>query len=151
MPASELAPKTPNVIVILCDQLRAFEVGCYGHDVVRTPNIDSLAAEGVRFDVAVTNNPVCTPARSCLLSGQYSRTCCGRLNNSDREPPFPQRLRLVDPTIAECFKAAGYRTALIGKWHVHPAASLVGFDYRLCPRIVHRSSDRSSMPRRRRP
>ena len=57
----------PNVIVVLCDQLRAFEVGCYGNDTIRTPHIDRLAAEGVRFDLAISNNPVCMPARSALL------------------------------------------------------------------------------------
>ena len=66
-------PRKPNVVVVMCDQLRAFETGCYGNDVVRTPHIDRLAAEGVRFTHAVSNNPVCMPARSCLLSGQYSR------------------------------------------------------------------------------
>ena len=53
----------PNVIVVLCDQLRAFEVGCYGNSTIRTPHIDRLAAEGVRFDLAISNNPVCMPAR----------------------------------------------------------------------------------------
>jgi len=67
----------PNVIVCLCDQLRAFDVGCYGNDTIRTPHIDRLAKEGVRFDLAVSNNPVCMPARSALLTGQYSRTCMG--------------------------------------------------------------------------
>lgn len=59
----------PNVVVCLCDQLRAFELGCYGHKMVKTPNIDRLAAEGVRFEIACSNNPVCTPGRSILISG----------------------------------------------------------------------------------
>ena len=71
----------PNVIVCLCDQLRAFEVGCYGNEIIRTPHIDCLAREGVRFDLAISNNPVCMPARSALLTGQYSRTCMGYLTN----------------------------------------------------------------------
>ena len=53
----------PNVVVVMCDQLRAFEVGCYGNDVIRTPHIDRLGAEGVRFEHAVSNNPVCMVAR----------------------------------------------------------------------------------------
>ena len=65
----------------MCDQLRAFEVGCYGNPVIRTPHIDRLAREGISFEHAVTNNPVCMPARSSLLSGQYSRTCMGSLGN----------------------------------------------------------------------
>ena len=63
----------PNVIVCLCDQLCAFEVGCYDNEIIRTPHIDRLAREGVRFDLAISNNPVCMSARSALPSGQYSR------------------------------------------------------------------------------
>ena len=70
------------MIVCLLDQLRAFEVGCYGNSVVRTPNIDRLAGNGVRFEIACSNNPVCTPGRSILLSGQYGRTCTGTLANA---------------------------------------------------------------------
>lgn len=73
--------RKPNIIVCMCDQLRAFEVGCHGNEVIRTPNIDHLARQGIRFEHAVTNNPVCMPARSCLISGQYSRTCMGGLSN----------------------------------------------------------------------
>jgi len=54
----------PNIVVIMCDQLRAHEVGCYGNPVARTPHIDRLAREGVRFEHAVSSNPVCMPARS---------------------------------------------------------------------------------------
>lgn len=133
----------PNVIVCLCDQLRAFEVGCYGNEVIRTPHIDQLAAEGVRFDLAISNNPVCMPARSALLTGQYSRTCMGFLNNHSNAgdlPEYPAERRdgLPDPTIAEVFKAQGYETSLFGKWHVQPAPHLVGFDYALFPRVHHR-------------
>ncbi|MEE2873344.1 MAG: sulfatase-like hydrolase/transferase [Candidatus Latescibacterota bacterium] len=137
----------PNVIVCLCDQLRAFEVGCYGNDTIRTPHIDRLAKEGVRFDLAVSNNPVCMPARSALLTGQYSRTCMGMLNNftegGDKpfnipEYPADNRDWLRDSTLPEAFKTQGYETALFGKWHVQPAPNLVGFDYALFPRVHHR-------------
>ena len=138
----------PNVVVVLCDQLRAFEVGCYGNEVIRTPHIDRLAAEGVRFTHAVSNNPVCMPARSCLLSGQYSRTCQGFLGNysgarpadPSNLPEYPEDERrfLLDPTLPEQLKAVGYETTLIGKWHVQPAPLQVGFDYALYPRVHHR-------------
>ena len=138
----------PNVVVVMCDQLRAFEVGCYGNQVIRTPNIDRLAAEGVRFTHAVSNNPVCMPARSCLLSGQYSRTCQGFLGNYSQRradgtstmPEYPENERrfLLDPTLPEQLKAVGYETTLIGKWHVQPAPPQVGFDYSLYPRVHHR-------------
>jgi arylsulfatase A-like enzyme len=138
----------PNVIVCMCDQLRAFEVGCYGNSVIRTPNIDRLAREGARFEHAVSNNPVCMPARSCLLSGQYSRACAGNLgNHAERdaqgnwvlpEYPSPERRQLLDPTLPEQLRAQGYETALIGKWHVQPAPTLVGFDRAVYPRVHHR-------------
>jgi arylsulfatase A-like enzyme len=128
----------PNVILIMVDQLRAFEVGCYGNFIVKTPNIDSLAANGMRFDTAVTNNPVCTPARSSLLTGQYGRTCTGELGNVSDDPPCQRRRRLVDSTIADCFRSAGYDTALIGKWHIDPSPMITGFDYALYPLTIHR-------------
>ena len=138
----------PNVIVCICDQLRAFEVGCYGNAVIRTPNMDRLAAGGVRFQHAVSTNPVCMPARSSLISGQYSRTCMGALGNATEADehgkpivaswPLQSRVHLPDSTVAEQFKEAGYDTALIGKWHIHSAPELVGFDYTLHPRVNHR-------------
>jgi len=146
-------PDKPNVIVVMCDQLRAFEVGCYGNGVIRTPHIDRLAAEGVRFEHAVTNNPVCTPARSCLVSGQYSRTCMGDLGNpvspfrradgAELCAPWPvyERVHVPDATVAEQFASAGYDTALVGKWHIHPAPELLGFDFRVYPRVNHRHTD----------
>ena len=117
----------PNVIVCLCDQLRSFEVGCYGNEVLKTPHLDSLAANGIRFDIAVSNNPVCTPARSCLLTGQYSRTCAGYLGNEGDEAPPLNRKKLLDITMPEAFKQAGYTTALIGKWHIAAHPKLLDF------------------------
>lgn len=133
----------PNVILIMTDQLRAFEVGCYGNTTARTPHIDGLAAAGVRFEVALTNNPVCTPARSSLLTGQYGRTCTGELGNVSDDPPCPQRRRLVDSTLADCFRAAGYHTALVGKWHIDPSPLACGFDYALYPLTIHRYSQQT--------
>ena len=139
MPASD----QPNVIVCLCDQLRSFEVGCYGNRVIQTPNIDQLAQNGVWFDVACPNNPVCTPSRSILLSGQHSRTCTGALSNLAETPPSAERIRLTDPTLPEAFQNAGYDTALIGKWHVHPDPSIVGFDETIYPHHSHRHTEQT--------
>ena len=128
----------PNIVLCTCDQMRAFEVGCYGNAYVHTPNIDALADQGTRFDLAVTNNPVCTPARSCMLSGEYSRTATGMLGNVHRNPPMPTRERLPDPTLPEMLRAADYRTALIGKWHIDPQPQLLGLDTALYPMVAHR-------------
>ena len=147
----------PNVVICMCDQLRAFEVGCYGNDVVRTPHIDELASRGTRFDLAVTNNPVCMAARSCLLTGQYSRTCQGFLGNyrgpDDGEfelPEYPEDARrfLQDPTLAEQLVAIGYETALFGKWHIQPAPYRLGFDYSLYPRVHHRHTQQTFVENR---
>lgn len=139
--------KQPNIIVCMCDQLRAFEVGCYGNEIINTPNIDRLASVGLRFENAVTNNPVCMPARSILLSGQYSRTCCGELNNVASRlsfggwtmPFYPKKGRphLKDPTLLEILRSNGYHTAVIGKWHIHSWPHDVGFEYYLIPRVFH--------------
>ncbi len=89
----ETALPPPNVVIIFADQLRPFELGCYGHPVVQTPQIDRLAAGGVRFEQACTTNPVCTPARSTLISGQYGRTCIGMLYaQGPQHDPLPLRL-----------------------------------------------------------
>lgn len=145
--------KKPNIVICMCDQLRAFEVGCYGNATVRTPNIDQLAAEGFRFEHAVSNNPLCMPARSALLSGQFSRTCTGVLTNETIEdetgkhlmPELPSlnRRQLIDPTLPEHLREQGYRTALIGKWHIQPSPSLVGFDTCLYPYVHHRHTDQT--------
>lgn len=137
----------PNIVICLCDELRAFEVGCYGHPGIRTPNIDALAAAGVRFEIAVSNNPVCLPARSILLSGQYSRTCCGGLgNNSFRTTegrtlfplwPVPEWRQLKQPTLAHGLRQAGYRTQAIGKWHIEAWPNELGFDHYLIPAVQH--------------
>ena len=139
---------SPNVIICVCDQLRAFEVGCYGNDIVRTPHINQLAAAGVRFENAVSTDPVCMPARASLISGQYARTCMGAVGNvtefDERGRPIVSswplgiRVHFPDATIAERLKSAGYDTALIGKWHIHTAPELLGFDYALHPKVNHR-------------
>jgi len=77
-----MSERKPNVVIINIDQLRAFTTGCYGDDTVQTPHIDGLASGGLRFEHGISNNPVCVPARSILMSGQYSRTCTGALGNA---------------------------------------------------------------------
>ena len=129
--------RPPNIVVLLADQLRPFELGCYGHPFIPTPNIDRLAAMGVRFDVACTPNPVCTPARSALLSGQYSRTCIGMLgccgDPSERRGKFP------DTTLPELLSigSEGHETMLCGKWHVESNPLRLGFESAFYPLVNH--------------
>ena len=138
----------PNIILCTFDQLRAQAVGCYGSEVACTPNIDKFASTGIRFDHAVSNNPVCMPARSSLLTGQYSRTCQGFLGNyleTDHaghvtmpEYPVEERNVLLDETLAEVLRGIGYQTAVIGKWHIHPSPCQLGFESATYPRVHHR-------------
>jgi arylsulfatase A-like enzyme len=134
-------PRKPNVIFCVCDELRAFDVGCYGNSIIRTPNIDRLAATGVRFETVCSNNPVCTPARSILLTGQYSRTCNGATGNVG-DPAGPRR-HLAGTTIAEAMRSAGYDTAAIGKWHMQPSPGDVGFDRYVYPSFSHKHRGRT--------
>jgi len=134
--------KKPNILICMCDQLRAAETGCYGNEVIRTPNVDALASEGVRFVHGITNSPVCMAARSVLVSGQHNRTCTGGIANAVSDGQLPEypitgRPHIKDESLAECLRDAGYRTAAIGKWHIHSWPKDVGFEYSLIPRVHH--------------
>ena len=101
--------KKPNILFILSDQHNAKVLGHKNHPDVKTPNLDRLAAEGVRFDNAITQNPICTPSRVSWLSGQY----CHNHGYYGLSGPNPGGL----PTILGHFRRAGYRTGAIGKIH----------------------------------
>jgi len=143
----------PNVILCVCDQLRRFELGCYGNSLIRTPHLDRLAVEGVRFESAVTSFPVCMAARSSMLSGQYARRCTGGTGNvmyptwpgdcAMPEYPVAGRLHLKDPTLPEVLRRAGYYNAAIGKWHIHSWPEDIGFDEYVIPRVHHCHSGQS--------
>ena len=141
-------PASPNILLITCDQLQAFATGCYGNPDVRTPGIDALAASGVRFEYGISNAPVCMAARSLLLSGQHNRRCTGGVGNVQYpcgkrgsypmpEYPPPTRMHLVDPTLPELLRDAGYDTAVIGKWHIYAWPDAIGFNHYLIPRTHH--------------
>ena len=116
-----------NLLLIHVDQLRYDCLGCHGHPWVQTPHLDRLAAEGMDFSNAFTPVPVCTPARASLLYGQWPSTH-GILANADTE----LRARHVPqgPAFSQILSAAGYASAYVGKWSVHPtlAPTDVGFD-----------------------
>lgn len=104
----QLAGK-PNILFILSDQHNAKVLGCKGHPDVLTPNLDRMAAEGVRFENAITQNPICTPSRVSYLSGQY----CHNHGYYGLSGPNPGGL----PGVIGHFRRAGYATAAIGKIH----------------------------------
>lgn len=137
----------PNILICTCDQLRPHAMGCYGDEFIKTPNLDRMAGEGVRFETAITNFPICMAARSVLMSGQYNRTCTDGVGNVSYpggegqcffpQYPDPGRPHLKDPTLAEALHDVGYHTATIGKWHIHSWPHDIGFDYYLIPRVNH--------------
>ncbi len=102
--------KKINVIQIIADQHNATLMGCAGHSQAITPNLDRLATEGVRFESAYTQNPICTPSRVSVLSGQY----CQNTGYYGLSGPTPERL----PSFMGHFKRHGYRTAAFGKLHL---------------------------------
>ena len=111
-------PTRPNIIVILTDDQGYGDLGCYGSPTIRTPNIDRMAAEGVRFTDFYSGAEVCTPSRTALLTGRYPLRS-GMAGN--RRVLFPESVGGLPPaeiTLAESLKARGYTTAHIGKWHL---------------------------------
>jgi arylsulfatase A-like enzyme len=101
----------PNIIYILADDLGVGDVGCYGQKILKTPRIDQLAAEGMRFTQHYSGSSLCAPTRSCLMTGQHTGHTRVRKNGGGALLP-------EDVTIGEVMQAAGYRTAAIGKWGV---------------------------------
>ena len=105
------AAARPNVIFILADDLGYGDLGCYGQKRVRTPNIDKLAAEGMRFRQAYAGSTVCAPSRCCLMTGLHTGHATVRGN---KKPEVG--LRSGEETVASMLGKAGYHTALYGKW-----------------------------------
>jgi arylsulfatase A-like enzyme len=99
-----------KVVFILSDQHRADAAGCYGSPVVRTPNLDRLAARGMRFDRAYCQSPLCAPSRGSLMTGTHCHTC-GLV--TQKTPP-----RWDLPTLGTVFRDAGYATGAFGKMHI---------------------------------
>lgn len=121
------AAKPPNVIYILADDLGYGDVGCYGQERIQTPRLDQMAAEGMRFTNHYAGSAVCAPSRCTLMTGLNQGHARIRGNSSDS-------LKDEDFTLAELMKAAGYRTAMIGKWGLGTEGTpgepnVQGFDY----------------------
>ena len=99
----------PNILFIQVDQLLAQALGCYGDPVCQAPNLDRLAAEGVVFETAYSNFPLCAPSRFSMASGLLP----SRIGAYDNASEFPSSV----PTYAHCLRALGYQTSLSGKMH----------------------------------
>lgn len=124
--ATEAVSKSPNVILIVADDFGWTDLACYGSDFYKSPNIDELAHDGMRFTANYSACTVCSPTRAALMTGKYP----ARLRITDwipGQPPenpkllvpdFTKQLSLEEVTIAEKLKSAGYATASIGKWHL---------------------------------
>ncbi|MEZ5355282.1 MAG: sulfatase-like hydrolase/transferase [Bryobacteraceae bacterium] len=125
VPALAQSPARPNIIVLMTDDQGAHDLGCYGAQDLRTPNIDALAANGARFTNWYSNAPVCAPARGALMTGRYP-VRAGIPGNG-------AALKQDQITTARLLKGAGYRTGLIGKWHLGDTPETTpnahGFDY----------------------
>lgn len=100
----------PNILFIMCDQLRWDYLSCYGHPHLQTPNIDALARRGVRFDRAYVQSPVCGPSRMSFYTGRYMRSHGSNWNR------FP--LRIGEPTLGDHLRPLGMRAVLVGKTHM---------------------------------
>jgi arylsulfatase A-like enzyme len=135
----------PNIVLILADDLGYGDVGCYGCADTRTPNIDRIAAEGVRFTSFYSNGPECTPTRTALLTGRYQHRvggleCAigtgnvGRYDDAIRlRASHDLGLPASETSIAKMLKSAGYATGVCGKWHLGYEPKFFpshhGFDY----------------------
>lgn len=128
----------PNFIIIFCDDLGYGDIGTYGSKINRTPNIDRMAEEGMKFTSFYASASVCTPSRASLLTGSYSQ----RVDMAEARPVgfrsvlLAQSQKGLNPretTLAEILKPKGYATACIGKWHVGEQSQFLptsqGFDY----------------------
>lgn len=125
--ASAQQNRTPNIIIILIDDLGWKDLGCYGSNYYQTPNIDQLANEGVRFTDGYAACAVCSPTRAAILTGKYPARLMltewlpsGRWNPDSklRSGRFLRMLPLEEVTLAEALREADYRTCIIGKWHL---------------------------------
>ena len=135
--AGQKSTRQPNIVYVFADQMRKHVLGCYGNQIVPTPNFDAMGAAGTVFDNAISTWPVCSPYRAMLLTGRQPMSN-GTVSNDTG-------LRDNLPTIAKVAKAQGYATGYVGKWHLEwnrtpfvPAERRQGFDYWAVNNCSHR-------------
>ena len=138
------ADSPPNVIFILADDLGYGDLGCFGQKLIQTPNLDRMAAEGMRFTQAYAGATVCAPSRCTLMTGKHNGHAAIR-GNREVQPEGQVAMPADTFTVAHLMKKSGYATGLIGKWGLgHPGSSStpgpMGFDYFFgynCQRKAH--------------
>ena len=149
--AAEEPAGPPNIVFLLVDDLGAMDIGAFNPDTFyETPNIDRLAAGGVRFTRGYAANPVCSPTRFSILTGRYptrvgaTNYFAGRREEKFAPAPLNDRMPLEEITLAEALRDGGYSTAFLGKWHLGPTEEFwplaQGFD-------VNVGGHRGGMPR----
>ena len=121
----------PNILFIQADQLAASVLAAYGNKLVKTPNLDRIAAQGTVFENAHTPNPICASSRFAMMSGQYS----SRIGAFDNASEFPATV----PTFAHYLRSLGYATCLSGKMHFVGPDQLHGFEERVTTCLLYTS------------
>ena len=110
----EIPGSRPNILIVLCDDLGYGDLSCYGHPHIKTPNLDKLAAEGIKLTDCYAAAPVCSPARAGMLTGRTPYRC----GIYDWIPAnSPMHLRKQEKTVATLLRDSGYATCHSGKWH----------------------------------
>lgn len=127
--AVESAAASPNILLILADDLGYADLGFQGSKDILTPHLDALAADSIRFTDGHTTASVCSPSRAGLMTGRYQQ----RFGHEANTPPYPHGMDLGETTMGQRLSALGYRTAVIGKWHLGDTEQQYplrrGFDY----------------------